>query len=48
MLSKREAMLVRVILARMARGEATEAVLASYKNLDGETKERIMDYVEHN
>ena len=47
MLSNIEAMLVRVIRARMTRGEALENILASYKNLDDKTKERVLVYVEH-
>ena len=43
-----EAMLVRVIRMRMARGESLENILASYRNLDEETKERVLVYVEHN
>lgn len=48
MLSKREAMIVRVVLARVARGEELKKVMDSYRNLDDEAKERIMVYVEHN
>ncbi|MBQ7087378.1 MAG: hypothetical protein IJM96_07895 [Clostridia bacterium] len=48
MLSNMEAMLVRVIRMRMARGESLENILASYKNLDEETKERVLVYVEYN
>ena len=47
MLSNIESMLVRVIRARMTRGEALENILASYKNLDDKTKERVLVYVEH-
>ena len=47
MLSNIEAMLVRVIRARIIRGEALENILASYRNLDDKTKERVLVYVEH-
>ena len=47
MLSNIEAMLVRVIRVRMTRGEALENILASYRNLDDKTKERVLVYVEH-
>jgi|GEM_PF-2245402 len=48
MLSNMEAMLVRVIRMRIKRGESLGDILASYKNLDEETKERVLVYVEHN
>lgn len=47
MLSNIEAMLVRVIRARIIRGETLENILASYRNLDDKTKERVLVYVEH-
>lgn len=47
MLSNIEAMLVRVIRARIIRGEILENILASYRNLDDKTKERVLVYVEH-
>ena len=46
MLSIKEAILLRAILARTARGETVDAVLASYTALDEETKERVLFYVE--
>lgn len=48
MLSNALAMLVRVVRMRIARGEAVETILASYKNLDESAKEKILVYVEHN
>lgn len=48
MLSNALAMLVRVVRMRIARGESLDTVLASYKNLDENEKEKILVYVEHN
>ena len=46
MLSIKESILLRAILARKTRGEAFDAILASYTALDEETKERVLFYVE--